>query len=137
MDCRHKMDTIMLKQWLRDVTVYQTELNNDETTNRAFVPEPIRLLTDESLSMPMLYMGKRESNFGKLEDLRMSASKEKRHRIDVVIDLYASAKIPSYTTAVNMVLRLVDKTKRKDQIAKTDKEFAILVRKINSADSLK
>ena len=36
-----------------------------------------------------------------------------------------------------MVLRLVDKTKRKDQIAKTNKEFAKLVSKYSSVDSLK
>jgi hypothetical protein len=67
----------------------------------------------------------------------MTASKKKRDRVDVVIDLYTSGKIPSYTTAVNIVLRLIDKTKRKDQIANTDKEFAKLISKYSPTDSLK
>ena len=51
----------MLKQWVRDARAFQTDMNNEETTNRAVAPEPIQLLTDELFSIPS-YMGKREAN---------------------------------------------------------------------------
>jgi hypothetical protein len=68
----------MLKQGLRDVSVYQIALKNEETTHRAFLPETIRLLTDESFSIPMLYMGKRESNVKKLKAKNDCLEEKKR-----------------------------------------------------------
>jgi hypothetical protein len=88
----------MLKQWLKDVSAYQIALNNDETTNRAIAPKPIRLLTDESCSTPV-YMGKRDAKVKRLKDLRATSPKENRARIDVVIDLYASGKMQNYITS--------------------------------------
>ena len=111
-------------------------MNNDESTNRATVPEPIRLLADESFSIP-IYMGKRDANVKRLNGLRATSLKENRARIDVIIDLYASGKMPNYLTAEGMVKRLIDKSKRKDFNAKTDKEFAKLVAKYSPANAAK
>ena len=38
-----KMDTIMLKRWLTEVSAYQVALNTTETEMRARAPEAIRL----------------------------------------------------------------------------------------------
>ncbi len=68
-------------------------------------------------------MGKRDAKVERLTDLRATSPKENRARIDVVIDLYANGKIPNYITAENMVKRLIDKTKRRDEIAKNQQSF--------------
>jgi hypothetical protein len=41
------VDTNVLKQWVRDASAYQTEVNNEETTNSALAPKPIQSLTGE------------------------------------------------------------------------------------------
>ncbi len=56
-----------------------------------------------------------------MNGLRATASKENRARIDVIIDLYASGKMPNYLTAEKMVKRLIDQSKHKDFNNKTDK----------------
>ena len=57
--------------------------------------------------------------------------------MDVVIDFYASGKMPNYLTAENLVDRLVNKSKRKDYVERTEKDYAKLVGKYNSAESVK
>ena len=85
----------------------------------------------------MVSMGKREANVRKLKNIRLSALKDNKERIDVVINLYESGKVPNYLTAENLVERLANKTKRKDYTNKTDKEFNKLVGKYSSSDSVK
>ena len=38
-----KTDTIMLKQWVRDASAFQAEMNKFPSTSRALAPEPIQL----------------------------------------------------------------------------------------------
>ena len=86
-----KMDTTILSNWLRDISAYQTMLNNQETTNRAVAPEEIQLLTNDLFSIPM-YMGKRDANVKRLNGLSATASKDNRARIDVIIDCMLAGK---------------------------------------------
>ena len=88
-------------------------------------------------SLPIVSMGKREANIKKLKEIRLSALKDNKEKIDVIIDLYASGKIPNYLTAENMTERLANRTKRKDYTDKTDKEFAKITGKYKEADSVK
>ena len=64
------MDTLILKQWMADVSVYQNALNNTATTHRAVLPKPIELLADESFSSPMVSMGKRDANVNILKNTK-------------------------------------------------------------------
>ena len=129
-----KMDTTILSNWLRDADAYQIMLNNEETANRAIAPEAIQLLSDELFSIPM-YMGKRDANVKRLNGLRATSGKDNRARIDVIIDLYASGKMPNYLTAEGMVMRLASKSKRRDYNEKTDREYAKLVGKYGVTES--
>jgi hypothetical protein len=53
-------DTIMLKQWLREASAHQADMNSEGTANTAIAPESMQLLTGELFSLPM-YMGKKEN----------------------------------------------------------------------------
>ena len=88
-------------------------------------------------SSPVLSMGKRETNVKKLKNLRLSAPKDNKDKIDVVINLYDSGKMPNYLTAENLIERLASKTKRKSYIDKTEKEFARIANKYTDAQSVK
>jgi hypothetical protein len=153
-----KLDTIMLKLWLEQACKYQTDLSKtvshrkggklDWETNEskltpivtksgAQAPEPIQLTTGMCFSSPMVSMGKRETNVNKLKNLRLNALKENKEKIDAIIDLYQSGKMPNYLTAENMIERLANKTKRKDYLEKTQKEFTKLVNKYGNAESVK
>ena len=57
-----RMDTIMLKRRLTEVSAYQVALNNSDTEMSTRAPESIQLTTSDLFSIPMLYMGKREAN---------------------------------------------------------------------------
>ncbi len=116
---RNEQHDILQKSARLDWEINQFKLEAVVTQNRAIAPEPIRLLADESFSTPT-YMGKRDAKVKRLKDLRATSPKENRARIDVVIELYASGKMQNYITAENMVKRLIDKTKRKEEIAKTN-----------------
>ena len=81
-------------------------------------------------------MGKRDANAKRLSGFRVSASIDKRNRMDQIIDLCASGQMPNYATAVNMAIRLPDKIKQNNFIKKTDKEYAKLVSKYSGAESV-
>jgi len=72
-----------------------------------------------------------------LKNKKLNAPRENKENIDVVINLYASGKIPNYLTAENLVDRLANKTKRADYIARTEKDFAKIVGKYQDAESVK
>ncbi len=82
-------------------------------------------------------MGKREANVRKLKNIRLSALKDNKERIYVVINLYESGKLPNSLTAGNLFERLANKTKRKGYTDKTDKEFVKVVGKYSTTDSVK
>ena len=87
-----KLDTLILKQWLADVSVYQVALNNNATTHRAALPEPIKLISDESFSPPMLSMGKRDANVNILKNMKRVAPDANEGKIDAITELYKSGK---------------------------------------------
>ena len=119
-----KIDTLILKQWLADVSVYQVALNNNATTRRAVLPKPIKLIADESFSSPMLDMGKRESNVNNLKKVSFGTPSENRGKINTIISLYKDGKILNYATAENIVERLSSKTKRSAYVAKTESKYS-------------
>ncbi len=94
-----KMDTIMLKTWLNEASKYQAEPYPVVNPNRANAPETIKLSTDVCFSTHMGSMGKRETNVRKVKNIRLSALKDNKERMDVVINLYESGKLPNYLTA--------------------------------------
>ena len=101
------------------------------------MPDPIRLIADESFSSPMVYMGKRETSVRTLKNKRLGALNENKNKMDVAIDLYAKGKIPNYVTAEKLVDRLASKSQRADFICRTDKEFGRIVGKYKDAESVK
>ena len=66
----------------------------------------VNLSTVESFSTPKVYMSKREANVKLLKSKRRNALTENKEKVDVIIDLYASGKMPNYATAEKLIDRL-------------------------------
>jgi len=82
-------------------------------------------------------MGKRENNVKLLKTKRLNAPKENKEKIDVIINLYTSGKIPNYLTAEHVIDLLANKTKPADHVARAEKDFARIVGKYQDAESVK
>ena len=82
-------------------------------------------------------MSKREANVKLLQNKRRNALNENKETVDVIIDLYASGKMPNYVTAEQIIDRLANKYNRADYIARTEKYFALIVGKYKDAESVK
>ena len=86
-----RIDTIMLNNWLDDVSKYQAAV---VTNPRAQVPEPIKLTSDVCFSTPMVSMGRRRvAGVKYLREVARGAPKGNRERIDNIVKLYESNEI--------------------------------------------
>ena len=129
------VDTLILKQWLADDSVYQVALNNNASTQRAVLPKPIKLIADESFSSPMVSMGKRDANVNMLKNMERVAPDANKGKIDAIPELYKSGKIPNFLSALSVVNRLMKPTKGAAYVAKTEATFSALVAKYQDAES--
>ena len=70
-----------------------------------------------------------KSNIKELTDLKRIAPQQNKAKIDEIINLYASRKIPIFKTAENLVNRLSVKTNNPTSINKRNKLYESVVGK--------